>query len=301
MVSVLEVADKIYQIDPGKLKKGIPCIGYLVVDEQIALIETGSSSQVPEILAGMARLGFDKTSLSYIIPTHIHVDHGGGTGYLARQAPQAQVVLHKKGARHLIDPSKLVDVSRQTFGEDFQKAFGPVLPVPESKVIVVEGGECISLGQRELRIIHTPGHAPHHICIYETLSEGLFCGEALGCYFPADDTLILAIAPPIFELDLALDSIERMRNLGPKTLFFSQWGVSQEAHRLIDLTEDYTKTCGDIILEAMRAGETEENITQRVRPYIANSAFVQSESLQRTLNSFIAAPYMAYFKREGLA
>ena len=301
MALVLEVADGIYQIEPGNLERGVICMGYLVVDDRVALIETGSASQVPEILAGMAKLGYDAGSLSYIIPTHIHVDHGGGAGFLAQQAPQAEVILHQKGAQHLIDTSKLIEGTKQAFGKNFQKIFGPVLPVPESQVLAVDGGECIFLGQRELMIIDAPGHAPHHICIYDTQSEGVFCGEALGCYIPEDDSLILATAPPIVELDLALDTIAKLRNLNPKALFFSQWGSSTEVPRLIDLSEKYTRDCGDIVLAAMKAGDGEDVMTQKVAPYMRDSKYVKSEYLQRTLRTFVVGPYVAYFKREGLA
>ena len=301
MASVLEVADGVYQIEPEDLERGIICLGYLVVDDQIALIETGSTSQVPEILAGMAKLGCDANSLSYVIPTHVHVDHGGGAGYLAQQTPQAQVVLHQRGARHLIDPTKLIEGTRQAFGKNFEKLFGPVLPVPESQVLAVEGGESILMGERELMIIDAPGHAPHHICVYDTKSAGVFCGEALGCYIPADDSLILASAPPIFELDLALDTIGKLRDLAPEILFFSQWGVGRDALRLIDLAEEYTRTCGDIILEAMKAREPEDIIMQKVQPYMRDSKYVKSEFLQRTLRTFVIGPYVAYFRREGLA
>ena len=300
MASVYEVADGIFRIVPGHSERGIPCECYLVVGEKTALIETGSASQVPEIVAGMAQLGYDAASLSYIIPTHIHADHGGGVGYLLTQATRAKVVVHERGAPHLIDPSKLVEVTRKVFGENFEEEFGPLVPVPEAQILSVKGDETIILGGRDLKIIHAPGHAPHHLCIYDTGSEGLFCGEAIGCYVPKDDRLFPAVAPPIFELSLAMDTIQRLKQLNPRMLFFSQWGVSNEALRLIEQYEVLIKACADIILAGMRAGEKEETILQKIKPYVEESGYVMSESIRRSFDTFWVSPFAAYFKKEGL-
>ena len=300
MASVSEIEDGIFEIKPENWEQGIPCTCYLVVDDQITLIETGASSQVPEILAGMAKIGYEAASLSYIIPTHIHADHGGGAGYLTRLAPGARVVVHDHGAPHLIDPSKLIEGTRHVFGDKFEDEFGPLLPVPETQILAVQGDEVIQTGERELKIIYSPGHASHHICIYDPKSEGLFCGEALGCYLPEGDMLILAIAPPVFEFALAMDTINRLKQLEPKILFFSQWGISREADKLISLSQEYTKTCGDIILEAMKAGETEDMISQKVGHFIFYERYIKSKCLRDTASSFGAGPLMAYFKREGL-
>jgi glyoxylase-like metal-dependent hydrolase (beta-lactamase superfamily II) len=300
MAYVSEVADSIFRIVPEPSKRGIPCECYLVVDERLALIETGSASQIPDILAGMAELGYDAASLSYIIPTHIHADHGGGVGYLLTQGTQAQVVVYERGSQHLIDPSKLIKMTRKVFGENFEEEFGPLLPVPEAQVFSVQGDETITLGQRSLKIIHAPGHAPHHICIYDSKSEGLFSGEALGCYVPEDDRLMLAVAPPIFELSLALDTIQRLKQLNPKMLFFSQWGVSHKALRLIEQYVEYIKTCGDIILANMRAGESEKTILQKIQPYVKESGYVASDSIKNTFKTFWVSPFAVYFKKEGL-
>ena len=300
MAYIDEVADEIYRIRPENVARGIPCECYLVVGEQIALIETGSSSQVPDILSGMTKLGHDARSLAYVIPTHIHADHGGGVGYLLARAVQAKVVVHERGASHLSDPSKLIKMTQGVFGEDFEEEFGPLVPVPENQILAVKGNETIDLGTRKLKIISAPGHAPHHICIYDVKSEGLFCGEALGCYAPEDDRLLLAVAPPIFELALAMDTIRRLKQLDPKSLFFSQWGVSSDARRLTEQYKEYISTCGDIILTGIKTGESREAILQKIQPYVKESGYVASETMKRCFKSFWISPFAAYFKREGL-
>ena len=300
MASVLEVADNIYEIKPDDPGRGIPCSCYLVVDDQIALVETGASSQLPEILAGMAKLGYDANSLSYVIPTHIHADHAGGVGHLVRYSSRPRVVVHEQGAAHLIDPLKLISGIMQIFGENFEDELGALLPVPEHRILVVHNDETVVLGERRLKILYSPGHSPHHICIFDSKSEGLFCGEALGVYLPLDNVLMLATAPPIFELALAMDTIDRLQQLDPKILFFSQWGASRETHRLIELSREYTKSTGDSILQAIKAGDREDVIARRLQSPMMDSRYLKSRKMRHILGTFTIRSYMAYFRREGL-
>lgn len=156
------------------------------MDDKTALVEVGFSVQIPDILEAVDKLGYDIGKLSYIIPTHVHPDHAGGAGLLAQQLPQAKVVAHSRAAKVLADPSileRLMQGFKQLFGDDAQERFGEMLPIAEERFVLVEDGESISLGERGLRVIHTPGHDPNHLCFLDTKSRGLFCGDALGAYF----------------------------------------------------------------------------------------------------------------------
>ena len=188
MALITEVADKIYEIKPeGKEHENFPlCTVYLVIDDKTALVETGFSIQIPDILKAVAKLGYDIRKLSYIIPTHVHPDHAGAAGILAQQLPQTKVVAYSRAAKVLTDPSileRLMQGFQQVFGDGARKRFGEMLPIAEEKFVLVQDGESISLGERELRVIHTPGHDPNHLCFLDTKSKGLFCGDALGAYF----------------------------------------------------------------------------------------------------------------------
>ena len=163
----------------------------------------------------------------------------------------ARVVAHSKGCPHFLDPSSLIEGSRQVFGKDFETFFGPVVPVPEEQIHPVEDQEIISLGERDLRILHTPGHCADHICIYDEKTQALFCGEALGGYLPVEDTVVLAGSPPVFMFDKALATIEKIRALDPAQLFYSQWGHGKDAGRLIDQIREYTMLCGEIIINGV--------------------------------------------------
>ncbi len=300
MARVTEVAEQIYEIFPEDPRVGVACCCYLVVDEQTALIETGSSSQVDEILEGMAKLGYGAESLSFIIPTHIHVDHGGGAGYLAQKADRAKVVAHPKGAPHFIDPSKLSAGSSQIFGNDFETHFGSLLPVPEARIHIAKDGETISLGQRGLKIIHTPGHCSDHIAIHDSKSHGLFCGEALGGYLPMEDRVLLAVSPPVFLFDAALAGIKKIKSMEPSHLFYSQWGHGKNPGVLLDRIEAHLNACGEMIRQGLASGESEEILLQKARPYILlDDQYIDSPSLRKTFGSFGIQPMVAYFRNKG--
>lgn len=212
-------------------------------------------------------LAGDIKRLLYIIPTHLHLDHGGGAGLLAKELPEARVVAHLKGARHLMEPSRLIEGTRQAFGAHFEEEFGPILPVPEQRMLVVEGGERLDLGGRELEIVYTPGHASHHICILDDKTRALFCGEALGHYHPEVNFISPSVAMPMFEVELALKSIRTIRELMPELLVFSQYGASRDVDQLVDLAEQQVKVHAEIVLQAVRQGASQAEMEKRLREY----------------------------------
>ena len=159
MALISEVAERIYEIKPeGKELESFPlCTVYLVMDDKTALVEVGFSVQTPDILEAVGKLGYDIRKLSYIIPTHVHIDHAGGVGLLARQLPQAKVVAHSRAVKVLADPSileRLMQGFKQVFGDDAQERFGEMHPIAEERFLLVDDGDSIPLGERELKAIH---------------------------------------------------------------------------------------------------------------------------------------------------
>ncbi len=178
MVKIESVADGIRRLEMRQPGARYVSAAYVVEGDGGVLVEPGPTSVLADVLEGLKQLGVRE--LAYIIPTHIHMDHAGGTGSLARCFPRAIVVLHPRGARHAIDPTRLIAGTRLAQGDDFESTYGPILPVPESQVYVPEDGETLTVKGRPLRVIHAPGHASHHMAVYDEKTGGLFCGEALG-------------------------------------------------------------------------------------------------------------------------
>ena len=215
MPDVKEVADRVYRLEMPIARMPGPAVVYLIDEPPGAVIDPGPAAAVPFIEQAMAKLGM--TSLSYIIPTHIHVDHGGGAGTLAGLFPKVKVVVHPRGAKHLASPERLIESTKLVYGQDFEKALGPITPVPEAQLKVAEDGETVSLGNRELQIIHATGHSPHHMVILDHSLNALFCGEALG--HPGNQ--LPTLAPYSFEQEAYLATIEKLQKLKVEMLFYS--------------------------------------------------------------------------------
>jgi glyoxylase-like metal-dependent hydrolase (beta-lactamase superfamily II) len=178
MEGMKEVGDRIYRLEVPVVGALVPNVSYFIADGDGALIEPGPGAAVPAVQSAIRHLGLGQ--LAYIIPTHIHVDHAGGVGALAARYPTAMVLAHPRGAKHLANPARLVATTKRIYGDDFETRSGPVLPVPESRIRVVEDGDTFIVGGRTLEVIRAPGHSPDHFCILDKSLDGLFCGEALG-------------------------------------------------------------------------------------------------------------------------
>jgi len=268
-VQVKEVAQNTYLLDAGiPPGRSAPEVAYLLVGDVLALIEPGSTITASSLLSKVSELGFSLEDVAYLIPTHVHIDHGGGAGYLAQHLPQAKVVVHPRGARHMIDPSRLIQASRVVFGEDFEEAFGPILPVPENQVHVTEEGEVIQVGERRLRIVFTPGHATHHISIQDDLTGGIFCGEALGYLHASMPDFPVPCSVPGFDLEAYLESIEKLSSLPAKVLFYSHSGVRSNVETLVKLAKENSFSFGDVIQNAFEAGKDQEGILEQLLDYL---------------------------------
>ena len=294
MFNIIQVADKIYQIDT-RVRVPDPILIYFIAGEQPSLVDVGPATAVPAIFEGVRELGYDPANLSYVFITHIHIDHAGGVGYLTQQLPQVKVVVHQKGARHLVDPSKLIAGTRVFFGEDFEQEFGSILPVAEKQIHIVQGGESISLGERELKIIFSPGHAPDHISFHDSQSGGLFCGDALGVPLPEFDFVVPATPLP-FDLDSSLETVDKLRELTPTILFYPHSSISREIDKSAQLAKESLKAYANIILEALRAGENLDQMVERWKAYLLSNLFRKFELVYKGF----AAGYVDYFKRKNI-
>jgi len=243
------------------------CDIYLLRGDLGAIVETGPSSVVSEVLEALRLLNWDKSDIAYIIPTHLHLDHAGGAGKLARALPNARVLAHQKGASLLVDPTRLIEGTRHAYGDNFEEKYGAILPVSSERVLTVHGGEILDLGGRELEIHYTPGHAPHQIAILDRKTRGVFCGDALGEYFPKLDLITPVAAPPFFDVEAAKQSLRKIRRLKPTMLLFSHGGVRRDIERVIDLVEQAIDGLSGIAREAFRQGLDAEELSRRLGDY----------------------------------
>jgi glyoxylase-like metal-dependent hydrolase (beta-lactamase superfamily II) len=257
MQGLAEVGNRIYRLEvpvPGAL---VPNVSYFIADGDGALVEPGPGAAVPAIQSAIERLGLSE--LAYIIPTHIHVDHAGGVGALAKIYPKAEVLAHPRGAKHLVNPARLVATTKRIYGNDFERRSGPVLPVPESRIKIVEDGDTLIVGARTLQVIHAPGHSPDHFGILDRSLSGLFCGEALGL----PPHLLPSVAPYAFDQEAYLQTIEKLRKLKPRTIFNSHGGVETVPGDAFSTAAENTRIYGKMVLEGIRHGDSRADIARR--------------------------------------
>ena len=208
---------------------GLPRTGaiYLIHGSQLALIESGTATAAERTLQQLRASGGTAVSPAFIFLTHIHLDHAGGAGHLARAFPDAKIVVHERGARHLANPSQLIEGVRCAAPDLFPR-YGEPLPIPEQQLLPVTGGEVFDLGHEiQLEVIATPGHASHHVCYYERTSRTLFTGDAAGNWNnPADVPLT---PPPRFDLARGLQTLATLKRLAPTYLAFTHFGMTDDA------------------------------------------------------------------------
>src|SRR5947209_13520374 len=184
--------------------------GYLIQRPAPVLIETGSQSSVPALLDALQALGIGPADLAGVAVTHIHLDHAGGVGDVARAFPNATVYVHEKGARHLADPSRLVNSAAMVYGPLLDSLYGRLDPTPPERLHVLADGEEIRIGpNRTLTTVDSPGHAKHHLALHDSESGILFVGDAVGVRLPDAGVLRPSTPPPDFDLDLAITSLRK--------------------------------------------------------------------------------------------
>lgn len=211
------------------MERGMPRVtaGYFIAAPRPAIVDIGGVPSVPVWLAALESFGARPAAVAYVIVTHIHLDHAAGVGHMLAHMPDARVAVHPRGARHLSDPSRLINGARAVFGEHLEQYFGIPTPVPESRLLIVEDGATIDLGGGHvLRFIDAPGHARHQHMVFDSGGRALFSGDELGERLPdiADDYVIPDTAPNQFDPDAMVRSAQRLRDLRPESVLLSHFG-----------------------------------------------------------------------------
>ena len=294
---IAEVADRTYRIEARPPGSPFTYSVFFISEGGGAIIEPGPAVMVPAIREAVSKLGM--TRVDYVIPTHIHVDHGGAIGTLVDVFPKVRIVLNERGARHAIDPERLIRSTRMSFGDGYESIFGPILPVPTSRIQVVRDGDKLAIGARELLVLETPGHAPHHVSLLDTSTGGLFCGEALGLMYRRGDPPLPAVTMPNFDPEVYLNDMRRLRGLKHAALFYSHLGISRDPDKAIQAAIENTIAFGLIVREAVAGETTEEEVLGRVAKEVLERFGVKLSDYELASNTRAFVDYYSRGSPEG--
>ncbi|MCL0092735.1 MBL fold metallo-hydrolase [Dehalococcoidia bacterium] len=232
---------------------------YVLMAEQVALIDVGPHSSAGNLIAGLETLDVDPQNVSYIFITHIHIDHAGALGDLLEFLPNARAIVHPKGAAHLVNTEKLWQGSLQVLG-DLAEKYGRPPNIPQERVLPAEDGMRIGLGKGvELEVIHTPGHAAHHLSFLERKSGILFAGEAAGNYVSKVDLLRPATPPPLM-VDYKLASIDKLLERQPATIYYGHFGSGEDAQSKLRRHKEQLNLWRSVVSEALQKGAQSDAI-----------------------------------------
>ena len=284
-ITALEYEGGILALDSGMVRPQMAACFLVETGSAVAVIETGNAASPDRILKVLKSRGRRPEEISHVIVTHVHLDHAGGAGTLMQRLPQATLVAHPYGARHLIDPSKLEASARAVYGDKkFDEMYGTLLPVPEERVIVMENGDQLQVGGRQLSFMDAPGHARHHFTIWDEATRGWFTGDTFGLSYRELDTVngafIFPTTTPIqFDPEALLASIDRMMEKKPACMYLTHFGRVLEIEKL----------AGDMrssVQEYVELGErylASENRTQSIEEAMMDRLFERARAHGVTL------------------
>jgi glyoxylase-like metal-dependent hydrolase (beta-lactamase superfamily II) len=252
---VRALGHEVFEIDTRMAGHDKITAGYLIRAERPCLVETGTAPSAQVVRDALAGLGIGPRDLATVVVTHIHLDHAGGAGDIAAMFPEAEIVVHQRGARHLADPSRLMDSARSVYGSALDALFGVLAPTPAERIRAVEERGSIELGGgRRLDSHYSPGHARHHVGLIDSVSGDLYVGDAAGVFIEETQDLRPATPPPDFDLALTLDSLRMFAALRPVRLLFSHFGPVGEVAQTLERSAEELKVWVEQTRRAHDAG-----------------------------------------------
>ncbi|WP_430788923.1 MBL fold metallo-hydrolase [Virgibacillus flavescens] len=264
------IDDRIYLIDGYDLGKPERTGTYVIDEKELTLIETGPSPSVKYVKQGLDSMGFSLEDVKYIIVTHIHLDHAGGAGLLVKDCPNARVVVHARGARHLINPKKLAAGARAIYGESFAELFDPIIPVPEDKILIKGEGDELKIGDScTLEFLDTPGHAKHHFSIYDPVSNGIFTGDTVGIRYDqlirdGIEFFLPSTSPNHFDPAAMQRAIKRVNDMNVERIYYGHFGMTENIDLALDQASNWLAVFMEEGERTFAAGENYAELATRM-------------------------------------
>mgnify|MGYP001301995187 FL=1 len=272
-VEVINIAEGIDVVDSGYYSQDFAAIYLLRQNSKVAIIETGTNYSVPVVENALMKSGLTLLDVSYVVPTHVHLDHAGGAGELMRQCVNARLVVHPRGARHLIDPSKLVAGAMAVYGEEkFKEYYGEIIPIDANRVTEADDNFILDFDGRELRFIDTPGHARHHFCIWDKTTKTMFTGDTFGISYRdldhQDDVYILPSTSPVqFDPEALTKSINRIMDFKPERVCLTHFSAIKPTKKVANKLIESIHFVSDLAIKHADKNDAESIIYNNMMDY----------------------------------
>ncbi|NYF24819.1 MBL fold metallo-hydrolase [Sporosarcina sp. JAI121] len=277
----IQLNERIHLIDGFDLGVAERTGTYVINEEELTIIDPGPSPSVKHVKIGLEALGFSLDQVKYIIVTHVHLDHSGGAGLLIQDCPNATVVVHPRGARHLANPERLVAGAKLVYGERFSKLFEPIISIPADRLLVKDEGDTLEIGRTcTLKFLDTPGHAKHHFSIFDPISNGIFSGDTVGIRYEQlirdDVNLFLpSTSPNQFDPDAMRRAIDRMSEMNLHAIYFGHYGMTDAPHKALQQVSEwldaFMKEAENVVAEQKGHDVLAQRLFNRVREYLRKS------------------------------
>lgn len=265
----------------------------------VALVDPGPSTTLSNLETALDRKGIQFADVRSLLLTHIHLDHAGATGPIVRKHPHIEVIVHARGAPHLVDPSKLLSSAGRLYGQDMERLWGDVLPVASERIRAVDGGETLNVAGREIQIRYTPGHASHHVSFLDTASRVAFVGDTAGIRRGSGKFVLPATPPPDIDLDAWRESERQILAWDPDTLFLTHFGPWHGARQHFQAMFDNLGAWSGIVRRLL--GDAALSDADRERAFIDEAYLeLQRQVGEREAEDYVKAGSLSY-SWQGLA
>lgn len=235
------------------------------------LVDPGPSSTLPTLLEKLSRKGISVTDIERVFLTHIHLDHAGAAGSLVRANPAIRVYVHEKGAKHLIDPSRLLRSAERLYGAEMGRLWGDFLPVPAAQLIPLQGGEHLDGEGRGIEVVYTPGHASHHVSYFDTQEGIAFVGDAAGVRISNKPYVLPVTPPPDIDLPLWMKSMDSILERRPRLLFLTHFGPADRVPWHLQELRDQLAEWGEKVRTTLKTSGTDEDLSTQFATWVSET------------------------------
>ena len=249
------------------------------------LVDPGPTTCLTTLRETLAHRGIGIRDLDAVLLTHIHLDHAGATGALVRENPGIKVYVHERGARHMVDPTRLLDSAKQVWGDDMDRLWGEVLPVPQANLRVLKGGERITFGERDLEVAYTPGHARHHVSYFDRASSIAFVGDVAGIRVGPTPYVFPPTPPPDIDIRAWKASAALVDSWHAETLFLTHFGPHNAPSVHLRLLIQHLDEMTEIARRVIQQNTSEED-------YMASFVADMEKHLRQHLPAVDACRYL---------